>query len=155
MAAPRDIVVLAHNIRSLWNVGSIFRSADAFAVSHVYLTGYTAVPPRKEISKTALGAEQWVPWSYENDVAIVIDRCRQQGFDIVALECTKTSEPIWQQNRSKSICLVLGHEVLGVSEELLALCDSSMHIPMSGKKNSLNVSVACGIALYEHRRLPA
>jgi len=150
----RDIVLLAHNIRSLWNVGALFRSSDAFGVSHVHLTGYTATPPRKEISKTALGAESWIPWSYEQEPGEIIRRRRGEGYDIVALELTGDSNPLWKEIPARPVCLVLGHEVLGVSAELLALCDRAVHIPMQGKKSSLNVSVACGIALYGLRNAP-
>lgn len=150
--AKRDIVLLAHNIRSLWNVGALFRSSDAFGISHVFLTGYTACPPRKEISKTALGAEEWIPWSYEKGPFAVIERLRAEGRSIIALELTGKSAPLWEDATDGPVCLVLGHEVLGVSDELLTACDRAVHIPMQGKKSSLNVSVACGIALYELQR---
>ncbi len=144
----RDIVVLAHNIRSLWNVGSLFRTSDAFGITHVHLTGYTATPPRKEISKTALGADEWIPWSYNDDPLTVLRQRRTEGYEIVALELTKNSKPLKDFSSDKPICLVLGHEILGVSDELLDECDSVVHIPMSGKKESLNVAVATGIVLY-------
>jgi 23S rRNA (guanosine2251-2'-O)-methyltransferase len=150
--ATREVVIIAHNIRSLWNVGALFRSADAFGVSHIHLTGYTAQPPRKEISKTALGAEEWIPWSYDKDPFEIIERRRKDGFLIAALELTEKSDKLWSVDPKAPVCLVLGHEVLGVSPELLAVCDKALHIPMQGKKSSLNVSVACGVALYELTR---
>ena len=154
-----SIVLLAHNIRSLWNIGSFFRSADAFGVSHIHLTGYTAAPPRMEISKTALGAEEWIPWSKDQDPIKVIEKRRKEGFRIVALELKEGSVPLQDFLSGRSgkgqgrhpICLILGHEILGVPDELLKLADHIVSIPMAGKKNSLNVSVAAGIALFHFR----
>lgn len=152
------IILLAHNIRSLWNIGSFFRCADAFGVSHIHLTGYTAAPPRMEISKTALGAEEWIPWSKDVDPVTVIERRRKEGYRIVALELKEGSIPLYEftavhfhQTTKPSICLILGHEILGVPDELIKLADDTVSIPMAGKKNSLNVSVAAGIALYHFR----
>lgn len=147
----KELVLIAHNIRSIWNVGSLFRTADAFAVSHVHLTGYTAAPPRIEITKTALGAEEWIPWSQTIDPAEVIQKRRDEGYEIVSLEITKGSKTLSEHCTEKPVCLVLGHEVLGVSDELLALSDTAVAIPMLGKKSSLNVSVAAGIALHHYR----
>ncbi len=147
----RDIVVIAHNIRSLWNIGALFRSADAFRISHIHLTGYTAAPPRKEISKTALGAEDTVPWSQENDPVEVIMRRRRAGFVVVALELGEGSIPLMDFKPGQPVCLILGHEILGVPREILALSDHIVHIPMLGAKHSLNVSVAAGIAMYHFR----
>ena len=149
----KPIVIVAHNMRSLWNVGSLFRSADAFSLQHIHLTGYTASPPRMEISKTALGAEQWILWTKDIDPADVIQRRRDEGYEIVALEKTDTSIDIHSHHPIKPICLILGHEVLGVNDELIKLSDTVVHIPMLGKKSSLNVSVAAGISLYYYRCL--
>lgn len=146
--ADRQLVVVAHNIRSLWNVGSFFRTCDAFGVSHLHLCGYTAVPPRKEIHKTALGAEEWVPWSYDADPLLVLRRRKSEGFAIVGLEITAGSVPLSAYVPTGPQCLVLGHEILGVPKEILGLCDTVVHIPMNGRKESLNVSVAAGIAMY-------
>ncbi len=147
--SKNSIVLLAHNIRSLWNVGSFFRAADAFGVHQIFLTGYTATPPRKEISKTALGAEEWIPWTHASDPFPVIASLREKGYDILSLERTSVSLPIHEWHASKPLCLILGHEILGVSKELLHTSDAVLHIEMCGKKESLNVSVACGIALYQ------
>ncbi len=144
----QKIVLIANNIRSLWNIGSFFRTADAFSVEHIHLTGYTAAPPREEISKTALGAEKSIPWSKSEDPMIVIDRRRLEGYEIVALEITGNSMPLSDYIPKKPVCLIVGHEVLGVSEAMLKSSDVVVHIPMLGKKESLNVSVALGIALY-------
>ncbi|MSR67504.1 RNA methyltransferase [Candidatus Peribacteria bacterium] len=142
------IILIAHNIRSLWNIGSFFRTADAFGVAHIHLTGYTALPPREEISKTALGAENTIPWSTSKDPITVIDERRREGYEIVALEITGNSLPLSGYFPKKPVCLIVGHEVLGVSDALLKASDTVVHIPMFGKKESLNVSVALGIALY-------
>jgi 23S rRNA (guanosine2251-2'-O)-methyltransferase len=147
----KDIVVIAHNIRSLWNIGAVFRSADAFGVTHIHLTGYTAAPPRKEISKTALGAESTVPWSQEKDVRSVIERRRKEGYRIISLELGEGSKPLMDAVTDTPVCLILGHEILGVPPELMKLSDDILHIPMLGQKHSLNVSVAAGIALYQIR----
>lgn len=150
-ARDRQIVLLAHNIRSLWNVGSFFRTADAFAVEKIYLTGYTATPPRREIAKTALGADEWIPWEYEKDPHVIFTRLKAEGWRIVALEQAEGSVNIAEYMPSEKICLILGHEVLGVPQDLLSASDDVIHIPMLGKKESLNVSVASGIALERLR----
>lgn len=147
----KDIVIIAHNIRSLWNIGAIFRSADAFSISHIHLTGYTAAPPRKEIGKTALGAEKTVPWSQEEDpVKVVLER-KKEGYHIVSLELGNNSTPLMNFTTDAPVCIILGHEILGVPSHLMALSDATVHIPMLGSKNSLNVSVAAGIAMYALR----
>jgi len=145
------IRVLAHNIRSLWNVGSFFRTADAFGVEKLYLTGYTATPPRREISKTAIGAEEWIDWEYTEDPIKLISALKADGWTIVALELTDSAQSINDYVAPAKTCLVLGHEVTGVSEEILSVCDDTVMIPMLGKKESLNVSVAAGIALGRMR----
>ena len=144
----RQIVILAHNIRSLWNVGALFRTSDAFAIEKIYLTGYTAVPPRREISKTALGAEEWIQWEQGDDPLAVIQQLKNDGYTIVALEKTNQSTDLISYEPPGKIALILGHEVSGVSDDLLAHSDAVVHIPMRGKKESLNVSVATGIALH-------
>ena len=148
---PRKIILLAHNIRSLWNVGSFFRTADSFGVEKIFLTGYTALPPRREISKTALGAEEFVPWEQNDDPTKVIAKLKKQGWTIVALEQAKRAVDLATYQPPSKVCLIVGHEVLGVPKELLALCDDIVHIPMHGKKESLNVAVAAGIALHRLR----
>ncbi|OGJ70764.1 hypothetical protein A2454_06530 [Candidatus Peribacteria bacterium RIFOXYC2_FULL_55_14] len=147
----RSIVLLAHNIRSLWNVGSFFRTADAFGVAKLYLTGYTGLPPRREISKTALGADEWIPWEYREDPKEVITELREKGWNIVALEITEDAQDIAKYSPPEKVCLLVGHEVTGVPKDLLSLCDDRVQIPMQGKKESLNVAVAAGIALHHFR----
>ena len=141
------MVIIAHNIRSLHNVGAIFRSADVFGVQRVYLTGYTGQPPRKEISKTALGSQLRVPWEQSEDIDGLISKLKA-SHQLVALEYTKDSVAINDLKAQKPIALLLGSEVEGVDKELLKQMDDVVHIPMIGTKSSLNVSVATGIALF-------
>ena len=143
------IVLLVHNIRSMWNVGSIFRCADAFGVAHIHFSGYTPRPPRMEISKTALGADGWIPWSSESDPLDVVTKRRKEGYAILSLEKTTESQPISTYNVRSPACLSICNEILGVDKALLGASDAILHIPMSGKKESLNVSVALGVALYQ------
>lgn len=142
-----QICIVAHNIRSLWNVGSLFRTADTMAVEKLWLTGYTATPPRREITKTAIGAEEWIPWEYEEKPEDVLQQLKSDGWTIVGLELTDTAVSLNDYDAPEKVCLLLGHEVTGISDDLLALCDDVVYIPMHGKKESLNVSVATGIAL--------
>ncbi len=144
----KEIILLAHNIRSLWNVGSFFRTCDAFGVKKLILTGYTATPPRREISKTAIGAEEWVEWEHYKDPLNVISVLKKKDYRIVGLEIAEGSVDIRDYEVPEKICLIVGHEVMGVPKEILKVCDDIIHIPMQGKKESLNVSVAAGIALH-------
>ncbi len=146
---PRTpVVVVADNIRSMHNVGSIFRSGDGAGIRHLYLTGFTAAPPRPEIEKTALGATDSVPWSYHENAAEVVSRLKDEGYEIVVVEQTTESRPFFKANFTFPLCLIMGNEVDGVSDELVAMADKAVDIPMLGVKHSLNVSVACGIVLY-------
>lgn len=145
------IRVLGHNIRSLWNVGSLFRTCDALAVEKLYLTGYTGRPPRKEITKTALGAEEFVPWEHHDEPLDVLRELKAEGFMIVSLEQTERSVPLLNFSPSYPLCLLLGNEIKGVREDLLDASDAIVSIPMLGKKESLNVAVAAGIALHALR----
>ncbi len=146
---PSSIVLLAHNIRSMWNVGSLFRCADAFGVEHLYLTGYTACPPRREIAKTAIGVQLWIPWSKADDPQSVIRQLRQTGYTIVSLEAVAGAVPLHEYEPPERICLIIGHEVLGVPPELINASELTVGISMRGRKSSLNVAVAAGIALYQ------
>mgnify|MGYP002478810528 CR=1 FL=1 len=147
----RRIVLLAHNIRSLWNVGSFFRTCDALQVEKIYLTGYTGTPPRKEISKTALGADETVPFESGSDPVAILQALKKDGWQIVALELLPTSVELKEFEAFDRVCLVVGHELTGAPQDILSLCDASVQIPMLGTKESLNVAVAAGIALYELR----
>ncbi len=117
------------------------------AVQKIWLTGYTATPPRREISKTAIGAEEWIKWEYKKDPLEVIHALKKEGYEVVGLEISDNAVPIASYKASEKTCLVIGHEVTGIPQEILSLCDTVVYIPMHGKKESLNVSVATGIAL--------
>lgn len=139
------MIIIAHDIRSLHNVGSIFRNAAAFNVEKLYLTGFTETPPRKEIAKVALGAELLVDWA-KADVVMAIDECRAAGYTMLGLETGEEAKNIADVDQGK-IALVLGNEVAGIDEVTRRMLDGLVVIPM-GKKQSLNVSVASGIAMY-------
>jgi tRNA G18 (ribose-2'-O)-methylase SpoU len=145
----QEIYIILNNIRSLHNVGSIFRTSDGAGVKKLYLCGQTGYPPREEITKTALGAEEVVPWEYYIDPIDCIKKLKKKGIQIVALEQTEKSADYKKFKPKYPLCLVIGHEIDGVEEEILKLCDSTIEIPMKGKKQSLNVSVAFGIAIYQ------
>ena len=144
----RHIRFLAYNVRSLWNVGSFFRTCDAFDVEKIYLTGYTGFPPRKEITKTALGAEEFVAWESQKDPLPVLQQLKDEGWHLMALEITPDAVSLADVIVPDRVCLIVGHELAGVPPEILLLCDQVTKIPMLGKKESLNVAVAAGIALY-------
>ncbi|MEX2603589.1 MAG: RNA methyltransferase [Gracilimonas sp.] len=145
-----SVKILVHNIRSLHNVGSIFRSADAFGVSEIILSGYSPTPPRSEINKTAIGAEEFVEWNYFENGTSAIDQLKKDGFYILGLEQTTESTPLPEFNIKvhDKICIVLGNEVTGIDDGLLPLIDEFVVIPQFGHKHSLNVSVAVGVVLY-------
>ena len=145
-----ELYVVCHNVRSLHNVGSIFRTADGAGVTKLYLCGYTGHPPRPEISKVALGAENAVPWEHHYQTWRVLDRLRAQGVQIIALENRVEGSVDYRDVRPRfPAALLLGNEVKGLSPGLLKRADVIMHIPMHGVKESLNVAVAFGIAVYK------
>lgn len=139
------------DIRSCHNVGAMFRTADACGVSKIFLVGYTPVPPRKEIDKVALGAEQWVLWEHRVHLVPLLRRFKKQGVTLIALEKTAASTDIASVSYTHPLALIVGNEVDGVPARALALCDAVVHIPMYGRKESLNVSIAAGIAMYQLR----
>lgn len=148
-----EVYVILHNIRSVHNVGSIFRTADAAGVYHMCLTGYTPTPRdrfqriRKDFAKVALGAEH-MSWEYTEDPVALIKRLKKTGVQIVGIEQAPTSKHYKKVIIKKPVAFLFGNEVEGVPKELLALCDDIAEIPMAGKKESLNVSVSAGIALF-------
>ncbi|MFB6285118.1 MAG: TrmH family RNA methyltransferase [Candidatus Bipolaricaulia bacterium] len=148
------LYVICHNIRSLWNVGSIFRTSDAAEVRKVFLGGYTGHPPRDRITKTALGADEWIPWEGHRHTWRFIERLQAEGVTIVALEnnVARPSEPIEAFRPTFPMALMLGNEVRGLSRRMLKRADQTVHLPMYGRKESLNVAVAYGIAVYELNR---
>jgi 23S rRNA (guanosine2251-2'-O)-methyltransferase len=139
---------LLENIRSLYNVGSIFRSSDAVGLHQLFLTGYTGFPPRDQISKVALGAELSVPWKHYKDPAYIIRKLKAQGVQIIALEVTNDAIDIGQFKLQQDYCLLVGNEVTGLSKKLLNLADITVKLPMSGIKESLNVACAYTAAIY-------
>lgn len=149
MSENHDIYLIVQNIRSLFNVGALFRCADVFGVKKIYLCGYTGFPPRKEISKTALGAEKWIFWERCWQTHLLIKKLKKQGIKIVVLETGKNSQPLPRFNPKFPLALVVGSETRGVSKSILALADCVVKIPILGKKESLNVAVATAVALYD------
>ena len=147
------ISILVENVRSVHNVGSIFRSADGFGAEKIYLTGYTATPPRKDLHKTALGSEESVPWEYFQDPAEAVERIKSKGNQLLLAEHTHQSKSIYNREFKFPLCFIVGNEVNGVSERLSSLADYHIEIPMHGIKQSLNVSVATGVIGYELLRI--
>lgn len=148
------VVVLLDNIRSMYNVGSIFRTSDAIMIQKLYLTGYTPTPEKKEVKKTALGSTESVEWEYYENPIELIKKLKSEGFKIVALEITDSSIPYTKVKKEDfPLCLIIGNEITGVQASLLDLCDFAIEIPMYGIKHSLNVAVAYGITIYELRKI--
>ena len=145
------VVVILENIRSAYNVGSVFRTADAFLIEFIFITGYTAKPPHKEISKTALGAQDSVDWKYFATTKEAIEQLKKDGYKVYAVE--QVTGSISLENISdfslEKIAFIFGNEVSGVDEQIISLCDGSVEIPQYGMKHSLNISVAAGIVLWE------
>lgn len=150
------IVVVLQDVRSRYNVGSIFRSADAFCIQQLVLTGYTPQPPSTEISKTALGSQESVPYIHVPDIHSALNDLQAKGFTLCAVELTTPTIRIdTLSSASYPLALILGNELDGVSEQVLRRCSFGVHIPMFGIKHSLNVAVAAGIAMYEAvRQMP-
>ncbi len=143
--------VVLNDIRSLHNVGAIFRTADGVGIEKVWLCGCTGYPPQGGIAKIALGAEDHVPWEYRKDCLPLLRELKNKGYQIVLLEQMQGSISHDAFKPKAPVCLVLGNEVTGVNEELLALCSAAVEIDMAGIKNSLNVAVAFGITAYQIR----
>lgn len=148
-----NIELIAHNIRSLYNVGSMFRNADGFGVSHVYLTGYTGTPPRDEISKVALGADEAVEWSHTRDVMALIESMKADGKRVVVFELGVEMQSIhdMEVGDEDNIVVVFGNEPDGLSKDVIEVATDKVSIPMHGTKTSLNVAVASGVALFAMR----
>jgi len=145
----KEFYLVLPSIRSCHNVGAMFRTADAFGVTKLFLCGYTAQPPKPQIDKVSLGAEKWMPWKYYKSAKRCINTLKKQGVKIIALEQSENSISLHKAKFTGPVALVVGNEVEGVSLEILKLCDEIVHIDMLGQKESLNVSVAGGIAMYE------
>lgn len=148
------VSIVLDNVRSLHNVGSAFRTADAFRFEKIYLTGITGTPPHREIEKSALGATQSVAWEYAETTHGLLEKLKASGYTIILIEQTTESITLhhFTPERGKKYCLVFGNEVNGVSEESLPLADLALEVPQSGTKHSLNVSVCLGIVTWEFFR---
>ena len=145
------LIVVLDNVRSLHNVGSVFRTADAFLVEAVYLCGITSTPPHAEIHKTALGAENTVEWKHYEDTHVAVDELKSQGYTVFAIEQAEgsTKLPDLKLDRDEKYAVILGNEVKGVQQTVVDACDGCIEIPQFGTKHSLNVSVTSGIIIWE------
>ncbi len=145
------VIVVLENIRSAYNVGSVFRTADAFLIEAIYIIGYSARPPHKEIKKTALGAEDTVAWKHFSTTAEAIDSLRREGYEVFAVEQTQDSLQLQQLDPAPGtrLALIFGNEVNGVEQSTIGLCDGAIEIPQMGMKHSLNIATAAGVVLWE------
>jgi 23S rRNA (guanosine2251-2'-O)-methyltransferase len=150
-ATKTPIIVVLDDIRSLHNIGSVFRSSDAFLIEKIYLCGITAVPPNKEIHKTALGATETVTWEYVENVLDVIEKLKQDKVSVYAIEQTENSIMLndFQPEATKKYALILGNEVKGVHQKAINASDGVIEIPQLGSKHSLNISVTAGIVIWD------
>lgn len=150
-AEKYPLIVVLENIRSAYNVGSVFRTSDAFLVEAIYIIGYSAKPPHKEIKKTALGAEETVSWKYFKTTAEAIELLRNDGYNVYAAEQAEGSYKLnaIDIEQGEKIAVVFGNEVTGVEQSTIALCDGCIEIPQMGMKHSLNIATAAGVVLWE------
>ena len=148
------VVVILDNIRSMYNIGSVFRTADAFLIKKIYLCGITATPPHKEIRKTALGATESVDWEYVKDISDLMGRLKEEEWKIFSIEQTEGSKNLSEVelNSNEKYAIIFGNEVEGVQQEVINQSDLCIEIPQGGTKHSLNVSVCAGIVLWEFFR---
>lgn len=148
------LIIVLDNIRSLHNVGSVFRTADAFRLQGIFLCGITACPPAAEIHKTALGAEDSVSWEYFEDTMQAVNRLHEEGYEVLAVEQVEGSLKLdtFRLSPSKRYALILGNEVKGVRQDIVDAADAALEIPQYGTKHSLNVSVTAGIVMWEFER---
>ena len=144
-----QIIIVLDNIRSLSNVGAVFRTADAFRISELYLCGITACPPHREIHKTALGADETVKWQYFETTEAACQALKDKGYTIFAVEQIEGSHELQDFKFEPNSALIMGNEVEGVSDEVLPYCDGALELPQEGTKHSLNVSVCAGIVMWE------
>ena len=150
-AEKMPLIVVLDDVRSMYNIGSVFRTSDAFRVERICLCGICSTPPHRDIHKTALGAEESVAWSYHEETADCLQALKQQGYRIYAVEQVDDSMKLdaLPERLGERVAVVFGNEVEGVQEELLPLCDGSIEIPQQGTKHSLNISCAAAIVLWE------
>ncbi len=145
------LIAVLENIRSAYNVGSLFRTADAFLLEAIYITGYTARPPHKEIKKTALGAEETVSWEYFPNAMVAIESLKLNGYKVFAVEQVRDSISLEKfiADKNEKIAVVFGNEVSGVEQDTILNCDGCIEIPQLGMKHSLNIATAAGVVLWE------
>ncbi|MBA4746266.1 MAG: RNA methyltransferase [Muricauda sp.] len=150
-AEKSPIIVILDNVRSLNNIGSVFRTADAFLVQKIYLCGITATPPHKDIRKTALGATESVDWEYKKDTLELVGALKQKGVKIVSVEQAENAVMLndYQAKPDETIALIFGNEVKGVSQEVVTASDTVLEIPQFGTKHSLNISVSTGVVVWD------
>ena len=150
-AQKTQLIVILDNIRSLNNIGSVFCTADAFRIQHVYLCGITAKPPHKDIQKTALGSTDSVSWSYAEQTIDVVKNLQSEGVEVIAIEQADKSTFLqdFEAKNDSTYAVVFGHEVKGVSQEVVSQCDTVIEIPQFGTKHSLNISVSCGVVIWD------
>ena len=159
MANKKPIVVVMDNIRSMHNVGSVFRTADGFLIDGICLCGFTPQPPHRDIHKTALGSTETVDWLHYENTVDAVNELKQKGFKVYAIEQTEGSislemfKQLYPESATESLAFVFGNEVDGVHEQVIAICDGVIEIPQWGMKHSLNISVAAAIVLWEFVRL--
>ncbi len=146
---PIPVAILLSDVRSLYNVGAFFRTADAAGCEKLYLCGITGRPPKPGIAKTALGSEETVPWEHHADASAVVQRLRQNNYEIAAVETSVHAVDLYDWKPRFPACILFGHEVDGLGAALLDLCDTYVRIPMLGRKHSLNVATAGGVVIYE------
>lgn len=150
-AKKTPIIIILDDIRSLHNIGSVFRTSDAFLIEKIYLCGITATPPNKEIHKTALGATETVTWEHQKDVLSVIEKLKNESVEVFAIE--QVENAIFLQNfeidKNKKYALVFGNEVYGVNQKAIEICNGTIEIPQLGTKHSLNISVSAGIVVWD------
>ncbi len=145
------VVVVLDNVRSMHNIGSVFRTCDAFLIQTIYLCGITATPPHREIQKTALGATESVHWEYYENTLDTIKQLRADGYTLCAVEQTDCSKMLhdFEPEASKKYAVIFGHEIHGVAQQVIDACDLSLEIPQLGTKHSLNIAVSAGMVLWE------
>jgi 23S rRNA (guanosine2251-2'-O)-methyltransferase len=147
--AVLPVTIMLDNVRSMYNVGAFFRTADAARIEKLWLCGITAKPPKQAITKTALGAEDTVPWEHSWEPVPVLREMREHGYEMAAVETTMHAVDLFDWTPRFPVCLVFGHEVEGIRPEVSELCDRHVRIPMLGAKHSLNVATAGGVLMYE------
>ncbi|KAB1156244.1 RNA methyltransferase [Flavobacterium luteum] len=151
IATKTPLIIVLDDVRSLNNIGSVFRTADAFLIEKIYLCGITATPPNKEIHKTALGATETVDWEYHENVLSVIEKLKKESITVLAIEQVESSIYLndFEIDTAKKYALIFGNEVFGVAQKAIEICDGCIEIPQLGTKHSLNISVSTGIVIWD------